>query len=47
MDDELLHTPPQRLTIDQYNEEAEKAEARIDAGFYTSHEDVINEAELW
>jgi len=40
-------TPPQRLTIEQYNKELEAAEARIDAGFFTSHEDVLKESETW
>ncbi len=37
----------QRLTIEQYNKELEDAEARIDAGFFTSHEDVLKESESW
>jgi len=39
--------PPQRLTIEQYNKELEEAEARIDAGHFTSLEDAIKEAESW
>ena len=36
-----------RPTIEQYNKELEEAEARIDAGFFTSHEDVLKESESW
>ena len=38
---------PQRLTIEQYNKELEEAEARYDAGFFTSHEEVLKESESW
>jgi hypothetical protein len=38
---------PQRLTIEQYNKELEEAEKRYDAGFFTSHEDVLKEAGSW
>ncbi len=39
--------PPQRLTFEEYNKELEEAEARIDAGFFTTLEDVIKESESW
>lgn len=38
---------PQRLTIEQYNKELEEAEARMDAGHFTSHEHVLKESESW
>jgi len=38
---------PQRLTIEQYNKELEEAEARIDAGFYTTQEELEKESETW
>jgi len=38
---------PQRLSIEQYNKELEEAEARYDAGHFTSLEDAIKEAESW
>ena len=38
---------PQRLTIEQYNKELDEAEARMDAGHFTSHEDVLKESESW
>ena len=43
----IKDTPPQRLTIEQYNIELENAEKRYDAGFFTSHEDVLKESESW
>ena len=39
--------PPKRLTIEEYNRELQAAEARIDAGFFTSHEELIKESESW
>ena len=36
-----------RLTIEEYNKELEAAEARIDAGHFTLHEDVLKQAETW
>ncbi len=38
---------PERITIEKYNEALEEAEARIDAGHFTSHEDVVKESESW
>ena len=38
---------PRRLTIEEYNKELDEAEARIAAGFFTSHEDAVKEAEGW
>jgi hypothetical protein len=38
---------PQRLTVEEYNRELEEAEKRYDAGNFTSHEDVLKEAESW
>jgi hypothetical protein len=38
---------PTRLTIEEYNKELEEAEARVNAGFFTSHEDVLKESESW
>jgi len=38
---------PQRLTIEEYNKELEEAEARYDAGEFTSLEEVIKQAESW
>ena len=37
----------QRLTIEEYNKELEEAEARYDAGEFTSLEEVIKQAESW
>jgi hypothetical protein len=37
----------QRLTVEEYNRELEEAEKRYDAGNFTSHEDVLKEAESW
>lgn len=37
----------QRLTMEQYNKEIEEAEKRMDAGLFTSHEDVLKEAGSW
>ncbi len=41
------HTHGQRLTIEQYNKELDEAEARYDAGHFTSLEDAIKQAESW
>ncbi len=38
---------PRRLTIEEYNRELDEAEARIRAGKFTSHEDVLKESESW
>jgi hypothetical protein len=43
----IKDAPSQRLTIEQYNKELEEAEKRYDAGFITSNEDVLKEAESW
>lgn len=37
----------QRLTIAEYNKELDEANARIEAGFFTTHEDAVREAESW
>ena len=37
----------QRVSIEQYNRELEEANNRIEAGEYTSHEDVKKESEKW
>jgi len=38
---------PPRFTIEEYNRELDAAEARMDAGFFTTHEDVLKESESW
>jgi len=38
---------PQRSTIEQYNKELEEAEARMDAGKFTSQEDAEKLAQSW
>jgi predicted CopG family antitoxin len=38
---------PRRLTNEEYNRELDEAEARIRAGKFTSHEDVLKESESW
>jgi hypothetical protein len=43
-DKEAQHSRP---TIEEYNREIEAAEARIEAGFFTTHEDVLKESESW
>ena len=35
------------LTIEEYNKEISAAEARINAGQFTLHEDVMRESESW
>ena len=37
----------QRISIEQYNRELEEANARIEAGDYVSHEDVVKESASW
>ena len=37
----------ERISIEQYNKELDQANARIDSGEYTSHEDVKKESEKW
>ena len=37
----------QRISIEQYNKELDEAEARMDAGQFTSLEDAIKQAETW
>jgi uncharacterized protein YlaI len=39
--------PVRRLTIEEYNKELDAAEARIEAGHFTTLEDVMKEAEKW
>ena len=36
-----------RISIEQYNKEIDEAMARIDAGKFTTHEDVEKEMEKW
>jgi hypothetical protein len=43
----LKESPGQRISIEQYNKEIDEAEKRYDAGFFTSHEDVLKESESW
>ncbi|MCF8448877.1 MAG: hypothetical protein K9G49_03305 [Taibaiella sp.] len=40
-------TTPTRLTIEEYNKELEEAEARMDAGHFTTLEDAMKQAESW
>ena len=37
----------QRISTEQYNKELEDANARIEAGDYVSHEDVVKESASW
>ena len=37
----------QRVSVEQYNKELEEANARIEAGDFVSHEDVVKESESW
>jgi hypothetical protein len=39
--------PQTRLTIEEYNKELEAAEARIDAGEYYTHEEVVERSKKW
>lgn len=41
---EVTHT---RLTIEEYNKELEEAEARMDAGHFSTLEDAMKQAESW
>lgn len=36
-----------RISIEQYNQELDEANARMDAGEYVSHEDVKKESATW
>ena len=42
-----LREKEERVSIDQYNKELEDANARIEAGDYVSHEDVVKESASW
>lgn len=37
----------QRISIAQYNKELDEAMARIDAGDFVTHEDVLKEMDKW
>ncbi len=37
----------QRISIEQYNKELDDANTRIEAGDFTSHEDVVKESASW
>jgi len=37
----------QRVSVEQYNKELGEANARIEAGDFVSHEDVVKESESW
>ena len=39
--------PGERITIEQYNIELKEAEARIEAGQFTTQEDLENEMKKW
>jgi len=36
-----------RISIEQYNKELEEADRRIDAGDFTTHEDLLEEMKSW
>jgi predicted transcriptional regulator len=38
---------PGRISIEQYNKELEEAEKRIEAGDFTTHEELIKEMKKW
>jgi hypothetical protein len=42
-----IEIPGQRISIDQYNKEIDEAMARIDAGEFYSHEQVIEMSKTW
>jgi len=46
-DANTTHPLGQRLTIEQYNKELEEAEARIDAGEFYTHEEVVEMSKKW
>jgi len=37
----------QRISIEQYNEELDQANNRIERGDYIKHEDVVKESDSW
>ncbi len=42
----FLH-PEGRISIEQYNKEIDEAMARMDAGKFITHEDLVKESEKW
>lgn len=38
---------PERITIEQYNQELEESEKEIEAGHFTTQEDLEKEMEKW
>ena len=40
-------TENNRISIEQYNRELEEAERRIDAGYFTTQEDLEKEMKTW
>ena len=43
----LKETSSLHISIEQYNQELAEAETRINAGFYTTIDDAIKQAETW